>query len=31
MDLSKAIELARTIGYSQRCRFVQRQRDFVPI
>jgi histidinol-phosphatase (PHP family) len=30
MDLTQAVELARSVGYSQRCRFVQRQRDFVP-
>jgi histidinol-phosphatase (PHP family) len=31
MDLPRALELARSIGYSQRCRFVQRRRDFVAI
>jgi histidinol-phosphatase (PHP family) len=30
MDLPRAVELARSVGYSQRCRFVQRKRDFVP-
>ena len=30
MDLERAVELARSVGYSQRCRFVRRQRDFVP-
>lgn len=29
MDFAKSIELARRAGYTQRCRFVQRQRDFV--
>lgn len=29
MDLPRALELARSVGYSQRCRFVQRKRDFV--
>jgi len=31
MDLSRAVELARRVGYSQRCRFIQRKRDFVPL
>jgi histidinol-phosphatase (PHP family) len=30
MDLTKAVELARSIGYTERCQFVQKQRDFVP-
>ena len=30
MDLPRAVELARATGYSQRCRFIQRQRDFIP-
>jgi histidinol-phosphatase (PHP family) len=30
MDLSLAVQLARSVGYGQRCRFVQRKRDFVP-
>ncbi len=29
MDLAKAVDLARDAGYTQRCQFVQRQRDFV--
>ena len=31
MDFDRAIELARRIGYTQRCRFVQRQRESVPL
>ena len=31
MDLVRAVELARSVGYTQRCRFVQRRRDFVPL
>ena len=31
MDLPRALELARSVGYSQSCRFVQRQRDFVAL
>jgi histidinol-phosphatase (PHP family) len=31
MDLLKAIELARSAGYTQSCRFAQRQRAFVPL
>jgi len=31
MDLEKAMELARTAGYTQRCRFAQRKRGFVPL
>ena len=31
MDLAQAVELARSVGYSQCCRFVQRRRDFVPL
>jgi len=30
MDLPRAVELARSVGYSQRCRFIQRKRDLVP-
>lgn len=30
MDLRQAIELARTVGYTHRCRFAQRTREFVP-
>ena len=30
-DLAKAVELARGVGYSRRCRFVQRQREFVAV
>ena len=29
MDLTKAVELARSAGYTRRCRFGQRQREFV--
>jgi histidinol-phosphatase (PHP family) len=29
MELAKAIELARTVGYKHSCRFVQRKRDLV--
>ena len=31
MDFDRAIELARRIGYTQRCRFVQRQHESVPL
>ena len=31
MDLARALELAQSVGYAQRCRFVQRRRDFVPL
>jgi histidinol-phosphatase (PHP family) len=31
MDLSRAVELARTVGYAQRCRFARRERSFVSI
>jgi histidinol-phosphatase (PHP family) len=31
MDLLKAVELARSAGYTQHCRFAQRQRAFVPL
>jgi histidinol-phosphatase (PHP family) len=30
MELARAVELARTVGYTHRCCFVQRQREFVP-
>lgn len=30
MDFARAVELARSAGYTQRCRFVQRQRQSVP-
>ena len=29
LDLRRAVELAREVGYTERCRFVRRQRDFV--
>jgi histidinol-phosphatase (PHP family) len=31
LDLEKAVELARSAGYTQHCRFAQRKRDFVPL
>jgi len=31
MDLTKAVELAQNIGYTHRCRFVQRRRDVIPL
>ena len=31
MDLAQAVELARSVGYSQRCRFAQRKREFVSV
>ncbi len=31
MDFPAAIQLAREVGYQQRCRFQQRQREFVPL
>jgi histidinol-phosphatase (PHP family) len=31
MDLANALDLARTAGYAQRCRFVQRRREFVSL
>ena len=31
MDLAKAVELARSAGYTQRCLFTRRQRAFVPL
>jgi histidinol-phosphatase (PHP family) len=31
MDLGRAVELARRVGYAQRSRFVQRRREFIPI
>ena len=31
MDLTKAVELARSVGYLQRCRFASRKREMLPI
>ena len=31
MDLAKAVALARSAGYTQRCQFVQRRRDFTAL
>ncbi len=31
MELGRAMELARSVGYSQRCRFIQRRRDFMAL
>ena len=31
MDWERAIELARAVGYSQRCQFVQRRREMSPL
>jgi histidinol-phosphatase (PHP family) len=30
MDFARAVELARTAGYTERCRFMQRRRESVP-
>jgi histidinol-phosphatase (PHP family) len=29
MDLVKAVDLARAVGYTQSCRFIQRRREFI--
>jgi histidinol-phosphatase (PHP family) len=31
MDLARAVELARAVGYTQSCRFVQRRRTAIPL